>query len=265
MKIYISADIEGVNGTTSWDETEKKHADYSEFREQMTAEVAAACEGALEAGATEIYVKDAHDSARNIIAARLPREARLLRGWSGHPYMMMDGLDSSFHAAMMIGYHARAGSATNPLSHTMSGSDAYVKINDRFASEFLINAFIAGQAKVPVVFVSGDAGLCLDAAEFIPGLTSVAVKEGKGNATINLHPHVAVEKIRAGVRHALKGDVARCQVTLPAHFSVEIKYKEHPRAYSASFFPGAVLADSHTLRFESDDYFEVLKLFMFVF
>jgi D-amino peptidase len=63
MKIYISADIEGITGTTNWDETEKKHPDYPEFRDQMTAEVAAACEGALAAGATEIMVKDAHDSA----------------------------------------------------------------------------------------------------------------------------------------------------------------------------------------------------------
>src|SRR5512142_1232397 len=106
MKVYISADIEGITGTTHWDETEKKHADYAEFREQMTAEVVAACEGALAAGASEIWVKDAHDSARNIIAGRLPREARLLRGWSGHPYLMMDQLDKTFQACLMIGYHS---------------------------------------------------------------------------------------------------------------------------------------------------------------
>jgi D-amino peptidase len=63
MRIFISADIEGVTGVTNWNETEKPHADYPEFREQMTAEVAAACEGALNAGATEIVVKDAHGAA----------------------------------------------------------------------------------------------------------------------------------------------------------------------------------------------------------
>ena len=89
MKIYISADIEGVTGVTHWDETDLTKGEYNQFREQMTAEVVAACEGALEAGATEIWVKDAHDSARNIIAAKLPQAAKLIRGWSGHPFIMV--------------------------------------------------------------------------------------------------------------------------------------------------------------------------------
>ena len=117
MKVYISADIEGITGTTHWDETDKAKADYTEFRQQMTAEVAAACEGALKAGVNEIWVKDAHDSARNIIAAQLPPETRLNRGWSGHPYFMMDRLDSTFQAVVMIGYHSRAGSGASPLAH----------------------------------------------------------------------------------------------------------------------------------------------------
>jgi D-amino peptidase len=32
MRIYITADIEGVTGATHWDETDKKKADYTEFR-----------------------------------------------------------------------------------------------------------------------------------------------------------------------------------------------------------------------------------------
>jgi D-amino peptidase len=54
----------------------------------MTKEVTATCEGAIEAGAKEIMVKDAHASARNIIATELPEALKLIRGWSEHPYMM---------------------------------------------------------------------------------------------------------------------------------------------------------------------------------
>jgi D-amino peptidase len=265
MKIYISADIEGITGSTVWDETEKKHPDYGEFREQMTAEVAAACQGALEAGATEIWVKDAHDSARNIIAERLPQEARLVRGWSGHPYMMIQGLDASFQALMMIGYHSPAGSNANPLAHTMTGGLTHIKINGQVISEFTINAYTAALEKVPVVLVSGDAGLCRDAAALVPGLTGVAVKQGQGHSTINIHPRLAVEQIRQAAAQALQGDLSRCQVALPEHFSVEIRYKEHTRAYAASFYPGASLNGPHTLQFETSDYFEVLRLFSFVF
>jgi D-amino peptidase len=265
MKIYISADIEGVTGSVDWAETEKKEADYAEFQEQMTAEVAAACEGAVQAGAGEIVVKDAHDSARNIIAAKLPEVTRLLRGWSGHPFMMMDGLDATFSAALMIGYHSRAGSNANPLAHTMSGSDLWVKINDRFASEFMINAYTAGLAGVPVAFVAGDAGLCEDAAGLIPRITTVAVKEGTGSSTLSIHPKLALKRIREGVQTALAGDLSQCQVKLPDHFVVEIRYRQHFKAYGFSFFPGASLVDPYTIRFEASEYMDVLRLFAFVF
>jgi D-amino peptidase len=265
MKIFISADIEGITGSTVWDETEKKHPDYQEFREQMTAEVAAACQGALEAGATEIWVKDAHDSARNLIAERLPQEVKLVRGWSGHPYLMAQGLDASFQALMMIGYHSRAGSNANPLAHTMTGGMAFIKINGLFASEFMINAYTAALEKVPVVLVSGDAGLCKEAAALVPGLTGVAVKQGMGHSTINIHPRLAVQQIRLAAIQALQGDLSRCQVALPVHFSVEIRYKEHAHAYKASFYPGASLNGPQTLQFETSNYFDVLRLFSFVF
>ena len=72
--------IEGVAGISNWEEADKTHATYPEFREEMTAEVVAACEGAMAAGASEILIKDAHGTGRNIIAARLPECARLVRG-----------------------------------------------------------------------------------------------------------------------------------------------------------------------------------------
>ena len=62
MKIFISADIEGITGIGHWNETDKAHPnEYSWFQNQMTAEVAIAAEAAIEAGATEILIKDAHD------------------------------------------------------------------------------------------------------------------------------------------------------------------------------------------------------------
>jgi D-amino peptidase len=263
MKIYISADIEGITGATHWDEANKTHADYGEFREQMTAEVAAACEGALAAGANEIWVKDAHWTGRNILASKLPRQVKLIRDWSSHPFAMMQELDESFQAALMIGYHSRAGGGTSPLGHTMSGGVAYVKINERYASEFLLNTYTAALVNVPVVFISGDGGVCAEAEAFVSNLGTVAVKQCVGNSTINIHPQLAVEKIRAGVEAALKGDVSKCRIRLPDHFSIEAAYKEHVKAYQSSFFPGASLKDPYTVQFEADDYFDVLRFVLF--
>ncbi len=262
MKVYISADIEGICGVTHWDETDLEKPASEAAVAQMTAEVSAACEGALEAGATEIWVKDAHDSERNLIAAKLPREARLIRGWSGHPFLMMAGLDSSFSCAMMIGYHAQAGSGANPLAHTMSGQIVGLKINDSLSSEFRINAYTAGYCQVPVVFVSGDQGLCDDAAAIVPNIHTLAVKQGIGDSTANLHPAIAVERIRAGAARAV-ADAARCQVALPEHFAVEIQYRRHQQAYQRGFYPGAKQIDPRTVRFEHDDYFEALRFMLF--
>lgn len=263
MKIFISSDIEGVTGAANWNETDKAHADYPEFREQMTAEVVAACEGALSAGATEIVIKDAHWTGRNLIPSRLPREVRLIRSWTLDPYSMMAGLDRSFDAALMTGYHSRAGSDASPLAHTITGRVAHVKINDRYAAEFLMNAYTAGWLGVPVAFLCGDAGVCQDATAFLPGLTTVAVMEGTGDATMSIHPALAVERIRAGVEAALKGDLARCRVPMPEHFAVEVAFKNHMPARQAGFYPGARLAAPHVVQYEADDYFEVLRFFMF--
>ena len=115
MKIYISVDIEGVAGITHWDEAEKGHADWAEFREIMTRETLAAIDGARAAGATEIWVKDAHDSGRNLITTMLPADVTLVREWSGHPYSMIQELDESFAGLVMIGFHASVGSEGNSL------------------------------------------------------------------------------------------------------------------------------------------------------
>ena len=72
MKLYISADIEGTTGITRWDETENGHSRYPYFAEQMTREVAAAINGALQVSRDfELLVKDAHDSACNLIPSKL--------------------------------------------------------------------------------------------------------------------------------------------------------------------------------------------------
>ena len=264
MKIYISADIEGVTGTTHWDETDRKNLDFKEFQEQMTAEVVASCEGALEAGASEIWVKDAHDTARNIIASKLPREVKLVRGWSGHPFFMVQDLDETFHAVVLIGYHSPAGSDANPLAHTGSRSLAQVKINDRYASELLLKAYTAALVRVPIVFVSGDDGICKEAELLNPNILTVAVKQGVGNSTVNIHPHLAVETIRESVHMALEADVSGCRIQMPEFFSVEITYKDHADAYRAAFFPGTSLKAPHKIQFETKDYFEVMRLLLFV-
>lgn len=264
MKVFISADIEGVAGCTTWDETEKDKGAYPAYARQMTLEVQAACNGANDAGANEIIIKDAHDSGRNIDHSMLPKNTKLVRSWAGGLYSMVQELDSTFSGLIYIGYHSAAGTDANPLSHTMNTSLDKILINGRIASEFLIHSYIAAYHKVPVVFLSGDKGLCEEVNELNTNIKTVAVKEGRGNSTINIHPDLAVDKIREGVREILSGDLEACKIDLPQEFEVQIRYKNHKDAYSKSYYPGVKKLDENTILFKTNDYMEVLRLFNYV-
>ena len=266
MKVYISADLEGVSGTTNWDEVTKGNgAAYPQFQKQMTAEVCAACRGAFGAGAKEIVIRDAHDTAANLLAEELPENTTLIRGWSRHPYMMMQELDTSFDAVMMIGYHSLAGGGGNPLSHTMSTRIAEVTVNGVPTSEFLINYYTSLYESVPVVMISGDGEICEHATTINESIHTAAVKKGTGASTINLHPKTAVKMIEKAAKRSLQQDVSSCLTELPREFEVEIIYNHAQEAFKISFFPGAELIGARNVRFFATNYFEVLKFFLFAF
>ena len=264
MKVFISVDIEGVNNILTWDETDLKSAEYAYFRKQMTEEVTRAALGAKAAGAPEILIKDAHDSARNLILKDLPDFIKLHRGWQGCPCSMMAGLDESFDACMFIGYHSPASSEGNPLSHTMNLRNQYVKINGVLASELHINALYASYLGVPVAFVSGDKNLTEIAKEMNRNIEVVATKEGCHGAVISEHPNVTNNKIEETVKIALSKDLKNNIVKLPKHFEVEIQYKRFNDAYNASFYPGCKQISSDTVVFKTDDYYEVVRALKFI-
>lgn len=264
MKIFISADIEGIATTATWPETHISEPFFGAFAEQMTREVAAACEGAIAAGASEIVVKDAHATATNIYASQLPDCVSLIKGWSGHPYSMVDGIDATFDAAVFIGYHSPAGSGDSPLSHTMSDTPALITINGIQTSEFMLYSYAAAYEGVPTVFLSGDKRLCEQGSALHPLLKTVAVKEGFGGAVKCLSPQKAVERIREESEKALKQPLNKAKIQLPGRFAMQIRYKEHVVSSAKEYYPGMKRLDETTLAFDTDDYFEILRAFQFV-
>ena len=259
MKIYLSADIEGTTGITLWEETENGHSRYPYFQQQMTKEVAAACEGAIAAGCADILVKDAHDSACNLIPSMLPEEARLFRGWGSDVMSMMSGLERDFDGVFFTGYHSGAGMDTNPLSHTMNTRNNYVRINGVIAPELMINSLTAAYFGVPVLLVTGDKGLCDWMKQMNPHTETVAVSEGRGRGSISIHPNKALRLIREAAERALKKDPKECLFPLPDHFTVEISFKDHYRAKGASY-PGVRQTGPAEIVYEADDYMDVLRM-----
>lgn len=264
MKIFISADIEGTAGILSWDEAERTHADYTEFRTLMTAEVLAACEGARAAGATEIVIKDAHDSGRNLILDRLPAFVRIVRGWSGHPDAMMFGIDESFDAALYTGYHSKAGVEDNPLAHTSTLRISRLTLNGETASEFTLNALCAARYGVRSAFLSGDEGICADARALVPGIATVETLRGVGAASISLAPAAARAAIRESVEKALGDSAQRALPGIPEKTEIVIEFSNPVDAYRASWYPGVSRHGPRAVAFASNDYFEILRAYRFM-
>jgi D-amino peptidase len=251
--------MEGITGVTNWEETGQSGKDYGLFRKIMTQEASAAVEGALAAGAKEIWVRDSHGSARNILPDLLNRNAKLLRDWSGGPKGMMEGIDETFDAVVFIGYHAKAGTPDALLEHTMYGKVTDIAINGVSLPEAGVNALIAGLYEVPVVFVAGDEAVCEQVKGLFGQVETVAVKKGIGAAALNLHPEVAQEKIRAGVEKALGNSSQYKPYKLNAPYTMVLKLKNEESVYKGALYPRAKRTGDWEITYISNDLMEVIQ------
>lgn len=264
MKLFISADMEGVCGVTNWDEVTSGKPLYPNVCRQMSLEIRAAIDGAREGGVDEIVVKDSHWNANNIDPDLLDYETRLIRGWAGSPEYMVHGLDNSFDCIAFIGYHSPASMFRNPLAHTCNSETVQkLTINGKLASELVLGMYSAAYYGVPSIFISGDAGVCEHAKEYIPGIETVAVKDGGLGYTINVSPQKAVAMIKEGIKKAVTRNIQVCKIDLPKHFSVEIEFKNSQSTQKAAHYPGAHV-NNCTAFYSSDDFREAARFITFV-
>lgn len=267
LKIYISVDIEGTAGICDWKETELGENDYNYFQEEMIQETIACCEALINLGITNITVRDAHDSARNIIPNRLPKEVTLIRGWTEGPCDMMAGLDNTYDGVIFIGYHSPARSIGNPLSHTLTTTLNHIKINGNIVSEFLLNTYFAqSQYNVPVILLCGDNNLTNIVHSENVFIQTVSTNVGLHGAVITKHPSIVYNDIKEKTKKAvemLASDPSQFMVTLPNHFDTEIHFRTHKRAYRASFYPNATYLGSDKTVHHADNFLDAVKFIMF--
>lgn len=262
LKVFISVDMEGVAGIVHSDQTSSSGKDYNIARRWMTEEVNAAIRGALEFGATEIVVNDSHGSMRNIVASELNPEASLITG-SPKPLSMMQGIDETYDAAILIGYHARAGTKNGVLDHTISGGTvSSIKVNDIEMAEVHLNALIAGWYGVPVVLIAGDAAVCQQAREILgEELESAVVKEAVGRyAAKTLAPKKAQELIVEKIKIALDKRDKIHPYKLKSPYRFELHYMRSHMADAAELIPQIERIGARSVRFVAEDYIEGFKL-----
>lgn len=252
MKVYMAVDLEGVAGVVShgqqcqWSPGKGWRAKapeaptgwyapyYEQARRLATKELNAAVQGALDAGAAEVWAWSAHGSFPGAIDVELVHpECRVVYAEEGGPM----GHDRSFGALFMIGQHAMAGAPYGRLAHSFHAGIVEFSVNGQPWGETAATAFEFGRFGVPLALLSGDQAACDEAKALVPDVITVPVLRGltpsanlfEPAATVCLSPRKARERIRDAAAQA----VERCAEIQP--FVVAPPYTIRTRFASATF------------------------------
>lgn len=251
MKVYISADIEGITGLVSWAQCgaqSSEHYDAAFARRMMTHDVNAAIRGARAAGATEIVVKDSHGNSKTLVVEQLEPGVQLISGHGSGIDGMMEGIDASFDCAMLIGYHAMAGTEAGIMEHTYTGGVHRMWIDEMPAGEIAMSVGVAGRYGVPVVAVSSDRAGCDEAAALVSGVETATVKFGFGRYMGRLlHPSETGPLIEEAARRGVSktSEIEPWRVAEPCAYRIEFNRSEE--ADFAAKHPAAKRLDAYTI------------------
>ena len=265
MKIYISADMEGVVGVVTGEQLGPQGFEYQRFREFMTQEVNAAIEAAFEAGATEIVVSDSHGNGQNLLIEKLPKNVLLVRSWP-RPLMMMQGIDETFAGAIFIGYHTGTTNPQGVRAHTISSARlADVQLQGVSVSEAGINAAIAGHFSVPVIMVSGDDAVVKETTALLGDVEAATVKWASGfHSAKTLMPEAAYQLIREKVKKAIGRIRDFKPYKLKAPIRLDVRFKNYRPSEVLSYLSIVERTDAHSIKFTGEDMIEVSKFLEFI-
>lgn len=267
MKIWISCDMEGVAGVVDWDQCRPGGDGYALGCALMQDEVNAAIEGAIAAGATEFVVNDSHGRMANLDPRKIAGRASYLSG-RHKPLYMVEGLDASFDAVFLVGYHGSISGRPSTLSHTYNPEVfAGVRVNGEYVGESGINALVMAHYGTPIGLVCGDRVTAEEAAPFAPDAVSVLTKESiTRGAALNLHPDESVRLIRAGAEEAVRrvsaGGVPAPVVDRPV--ALDMEFATGDMADIASWARDTERTGERTARIAGDDLLSVYRSFVAV-
>ncbi|CAH2212724.1 M55 family metallopeptidase [Tepidibacter aestuarii] len=261
MKIYISADIEGISGVVNNTHTSQDGYDYNRARRLMTNEVNAVVKGLKATGGREILVNDSHGPMTNIIIEELDEDVKLISG-NKKLLGMMEGIDKTYDAAIFIGYHARH-NTSGVLSHSYHGAVvSEVKLNGNAIGEFEFNSLVAGYFDIPVVLVSGDDILSKQVKTFNEDIESVIVKRAHSRYTAEcIHPKkvykILEEKISETISKKL--DIIKpCKIE--GKVELEVAFMNNGMAESTLFIPGVEIVSPNRVKYTAKDIIEAYKV-----
>jgi D-amino peptidase len=227
MKFMIAVDCEGAACVVGEPGRALSNSRNMEFaREQATRETNAAVRALFESGANQVVVWDNHGDGANLVFDQLDHRCEVLLG-TGFSRRFPE-LDDTYAGVLMIGYHAMAGTPNAVLAHTYS-SDAHcsIRVNGLTVGEMALDASVAGELGVPLIFVASDDKGCDEARRFMPWVETVVTKTGYGcNCAHSKHPVVAEEEIYQVVRNAVERIEEKKPFTFEHPVQIEIQFKK---------------------------------------
>lgn len=260
LKIYISADMEGVVGAVTGEQLGPGGFEYERFREFMTAEVNACIDAARAAGATEFLVSDSHGNGQNLLIERMPDDVMIVRSWP-RPLAMMEGIDDTFDGVIFLGYHASTANTRGVRAHTMSSANITgLRLNGIEMTEGSMNAAIAGHFGVPVIMVSGDDVAVAENQVLIGDIEGAVVKWAKGfHSAQTLTPEAAYEVIRTRTASAISRIDDFSPYVLETPIELELSLKHYQPVELLSYLPNVEKVNSHTIRYVGEDMIDISK------
>jgi D-amino peptidase len=263
LKVYISADMEGITGLVDAEDVQPPGRDYERGRVMMTEDVNAAIRGAFAAGATSVLVNDAHGPMRNILPDLLDPRAALIKG-RPKPMGMMEGLTPEYDAAVCVGFHARSGTL-GVLSHSFMGHEIEdIWLDDRPVGEIGLLHATAAAYGVPVVLLTGDDAACAEMAAWDPEVATVPVKYAKDRFAAQLVP---VAEARAAIESTTQAAV-RASTTVPTvnrtSHRLAVRWQSASVASHLPAIPGVTRTDDRTVTVEAPmpDLYRLFNLFL---
>ena len=268
MRVHVISDIEGVAGVVRRGQIGGDLPLYQEARRLYTEEINAAVRGARAAGAADVVVMDCHGAGgdydfNSLVADELDPDCEFViqSEWTECTAFLEQGCD----AALFVGMHAMAGTPDGVLSHTVSGQAwQSLKFNGTLVGETGINAALCGQWDCPVVLVTGDRAVCREAAALLPGVTTVAVKEGIGRFSARSKtPAAARALIEEGAKLALQDPRAVRPYDPGRPCEIEVVFTTPDRLEEYRHRRGVEVTGPSTIVSRGDDWWQAWSAFYF--
>lgn len=254
MKIYISVDLEGINGVVHPDQVLPEYGGYARTQQWLIKELNSCINGLFRAGADEVLVNDSHHVSRNILADRLDERVELMSG-DARRLSMMEGLDDSFDAVVLLGYHAKAGTPMAIMDHSyypLLVSD--LRIDGESFGEIGLSTLYAAERGVPVIMLSGDSAASMEIKELVPDCHTAVVKQATGRFGARCLPfaksNALIESTAFEALNALK-TAKVYSVRMPA--VLEMEFFSPNMADGAAMIPGTKRVDGRTVLVECKD------------